>query len=646
MNMSFRLKVGLQTIIFFLLMIGTATAADIEEVRNLIEENYIDEVPGEVLQQDSIDKILDDLDPYSDYFTQSEYEEFEQSINRNYTGIGIVVNAVSDGVEIVSIFKDSPAKSAGLMVGDIIIEADGTSLQGKSVDKATLFFKGEPGTQVNVKVKRPTANTELDVSVKRQDINMPVVEAHKLAGNIGYISLYSFSESAAEKMKEAILSLKDVDGWIIDIRGNGGGYLKTAQKIAGFFPEVENALIVENRDKSQQIYPVEEQAVQFSKPIAMLINGSSASASEIVAGAVQDYESATLYGQTTFGKGLAQTLFDVESGGMLKLSVAEFFTPKGDVINEKGIQPDIKTSVGEELVTAHQDLLLASLDEELDIDAGVRSRYPVFTVQTKSSYDAENLKEKVSLVELGGEKVPVYVHPNSYTSFKITPQQALKSETDYLLLIDSDNGMQSISFVTKKELGSRDLTYIPFKDLELSNYFTGPVMVLEQEKIVTGISEDYFAPYYYLTRQDAAVMFARALDLDTENVSDSGFKDVEGDQYYSGAVAAMKHSGIIKGRSDEIFGTNEILTREEMAAMIARAFDFEESEASSPFLDVTESEFKTDIVTIYELGITTGSTPTTFSPNKVVTRGQFSTFLYRALLIKNGTGTLEITSVK
>ncbi|WLR50634.1 S41 family peptidase [Bacillus tianshenii] len=634
-----------QAFVLFLFMFGTASAADIDEIRSLIEENYVDEVSESVIDQTEIDTILQGLDPYSTYFTQEEYEQFQSSINRNYTGIGVVVSEAEEGIALVSLFDESPAKAAGLQSGDIIIEADGHSLKGKPAEKATMLIQGLPGTKVNLKVYRPSSEKTFDVQVNRAEIHMPVVEVEKLSGNIGYIALYSFSENAPDKMKEAIQSLQGVDGWIVDLRDNGGGYLKSAQKVAGFFPGVKNSLIVESRDRQQLTYPSEAQTIQLSKPVALLINQSSASASEIVAGAVQDYGAATLYGQTTYGKGLAQTLFNVESGGMLKLSVARFYTPEGNVIHEKGIQPDVKTTEEQTLFAAHQALLLATEGDVVQQDSAKRPRYPVFTLQVKNPYDVAKLMEQIKLNELGGDQVPLHVHPVSFTTFKISPQQALKSNGSYLLTIGSGETKRVLSFTTVKELGRRDLSYVPFNDLKLSNYFTGPVAVLKNQGVVNGLGDGRYGPYHYLTRQDAAVMFARALNLDTENVSNPGFDDVKKGSYYYGAVAAMKETGIIKGRSEDRFGTNEILTREEMAALIARAFHFEKSGTDAPFLDVAQSQFKDDIVTIYRLGITTGSSPTTFSPNKVVTRGQFATFLYRAMVIDKGSAPFEIKEV-
>ncbi|HHY74229.1 MAG TPA: PDZ domain-containing protein [Bacillus bacterium] len=634
-------------------------ADDIDEIRELLQEGYYKPVSQEILDKPTIDEILEKLDPYTTYFTKQEFEDFLYFIDMNYVGIGIIGEEHEQGVKVVHLFETGAAIHSGLQLGDIIIGVNGTSLTGKTIEEAQEFLLGSPGTIASLKVLRPNTNETLSIPIKRAKTEIaPTVESAWLGGNIGYIRLNSFNENSVAEMKKAMKSVGDVGGWIIDIRDDGGGYLDAAQDVAGFFPNVEIALIVEGRDLEKKAFMTNKQNPQLNGPISLLINAESASASEILAGAIQDQNGAKLYGQTTYGKGVAQSVFELSSGNFFKMTVAQFYTPDGKVIDGVGISPDIETETGDELKTAHRDMLLAN--DDVSIVAGEKYNRAVprnveITLTLDRALTPNDLEERISLFKLSGKNVEVDVVPVALNRFTIIPKNQLDSNSSYLLKIDSGKKDYVLSFKTSDKMEKKEEGQAIFSDIKTGDFFADSANVLYNEGLLKGIGEKRFGPFANVTREQAAVFFARILGLDTEAVVDPGFSDVKPNAYYYTSVAAVKKAGIMEGKSKTQFGTGHVLTRGEMSALLARAFQLQadgdgkvgsEALEAMPFVDVTSSPFKADILTIYQSGLAGGTTKTTFSPEKTVTRGEFATFLYRALVrtkaIQNSTGQFSV----
>lgn len=644
---------------------SVAFADDIDEIRDILKDGYYVPVSQEILDKPTIDEILAELDPYTDYFTKLEFDEFIKSIDMNYVGIGIVGEQHDQGVKVVYLFETGAAIKTDLKLDDIIIEVNGTSLTGKTIDQAQEYLLGSPGTTAHLKVFRPETNETIAIDVNRAKTEIaPTVESAWLGGNIGYLRLNSFNEESVAELQKAMKNVGQADGWIVDIRDNGGGYLDAAQDVAGLFPGVEVALIVEGQDRDANAFTTNKQNPQLTGPIFLLINSESASASEILAGAVQDQKAARLYGQTTYGKGVAQTVFELSSGNFLKMTVAQFYTPDGNVIDGIGVTPDVETEIGEELKVAHRDMLL--LDKETVTLAGKKfgAAVPVnveIAVHLKAALSADKLKERVSLIELGGKNVEVSVEPTSLDSFKITPEKLLKPESSYLLRIDSGTKDYVLSFKTSDKIEKKEPNMVIFSDIKPTDFFSKSATVLYNEGLLKGIDEKIFGPQFQLTREQAAVFFARILGLDTVNVADPGFSDVKKGEYSYSSVAAVKRAGIMRGKSQNQFGTGDVLTRGEMAALLVRAFKLQaesggngagsetatvESGAATPFKDVAKSPFAMDIQKLYQSGLAGGTSKTTYSPEKSVTRGEFVTFLYRALVGQGNSEDLEVVSAE
>ncbi|QHE53614.1 S41 family peptidase [Pontibacillus sp. HMF3514] len=437
-------KLKLNLFILATLIVSLSTppvqAANEDTVKSYIEDYYVDKVDPSLLEKD-LDTIFDQLDPYSTYFTKDEYQTFKDSINQKFVGIGVGIEKVEEGILLNRVFEDSPAKQAGLHSGDIILSADGTSLKGKSIEEAVTYIKGEAGTSVDLTVLQ---GEELnDVTVQRKEIQLPSVEGERLGGNIGYVQLYTFSHKTAAELNDVASELDGVDQWIIDVRNNPGGYLKASQQVLGFFPNVSNAIIAEFRNSNLSYEPI-EQDYTFKEPVSLLINENSASASEIVAGALQDYDSATLYGTTTFGKGLLQELLSLPDGGAVKLSTARFFTPNHNKIQDVGIKPDINSE--QPLADAHRVALVESNDYKT-FEKDQVSPTKTFEIQLSSPVKAQSVESSIELIELGGDKVEFNLTSEDEDTLLLDPKSELSPDRDYMIMIhpgwENKNGKTS-----------------------------------------------------------------------------------------------------------------------------------------------------------------------------------------------------------
>lgn len=285
--------------------------------------------------------VFDRLDPYSVYYTDKEYEEFEVDVVGTFGGVGLQI-AVRDGfVTVIAPLEDTPAYRAGMKTGDRVVSIDDTDVRDISIDKVASMMRGEPGTKVRIGVLREGHTSAIEFDLTRAIIEVNPVTYEVLEGDIGYIKLIEFNEHAAEHVDEA---LQHFDGLgimkiILDLRNNPGGMIDQSVEVAGMFVPEGPIVHIERRNLPRQTMKsgVKEQKYD----LAVLINGGSASASEIVAGAVQDTGAGTLIGTKTFGKGTVQQIFGFADSGRVKLTIAKYLTPEGRAIDGEGITPDM-----------------------------------------------------------------------------------------------------------------------------------------------------------------------------------------------------------------------------------------------------------------------------------------------------------------
>ena len=298
-------------------------------------------------------------DPYSTYLKPEAYDDLEEHLSGSYGGIGLLITEdESQQLIVVSPFKGTPAYKAGIKSGDVIVKIEDKDTSGISLVEAANLMKGQPGTKVRLTVL-PRENGRLqDFEIERQEIQIPSVEGEILeeGGRIAYVNLMMFSEQTGSDLREVLreLDVHSADGVIVDLRDNPGGALGAAVDVAGYFipPGPVVHIVYKSREET-----LTTQDNFIKKPLVVLVNEGSASASEIVAGAVKDSGSGTLVGSTTFGKGLVQSVFPLTDGAALKLTTAKYLTPKRKDIHKKGIKPDVEIKMDPEL--AREALLFA-----------------------------------------------------------------------------------------------------------------------------------------------------------------------------------------------------------------------------------------------------------------------------------------------
>ncbi|ASW44259.1 S41 family peptidase [Clostridium isatidis] len=321
------------------------------QVRNALLAKYDGEIDDEKLLEAAIKGMTDSLnDPYTVFMNAEEYKQFIEQSEGEFVGIGAHLGIKEDKVTVIAPIEGSPAEAAGLQSGDVIIEVDGKELVNPTLDNTVAMIRGEQGTNVTLKVQRNETEI-LDIVIKRDVIKVEAVRGEIVEDNIGYIQITSFDEDVADEFKNKILELKDkgMKGIILDLRGNPGGFLNEAVEVASQFIE-KGKIITYTIDKYDN--KVESKSVggdAIGMPLVVLIDGGSASASEVVTGALRDYGVATTVGEKSFGKGIVQQLIEFEGGTVgLKVTTSKYYSPKGENIHKIGITPDIEVSIPKE----------------------------------------------------------------------------------------------------------------------------------------------------------------------------------------------------------------------------------------------------------------------------------------------------------
>ncbi|MDR0766356.1 MAG: S41 family peptidase [Odoribacteraceae bacterium] len=298
---------------------------------------YVDEVQPEKMVQDGIDAMLKNLDPYTVFYPESRMDEFNMMMTGEYAGIGSIIRKKGDHVIIWEPYKDSPAHKAGLLPGDKILAIDGQEMKGKSVEEVSALLKGQPNKELLLKLERVGGTKPVEKRLVREIVQLPAIPYHGMIGTkTGYIYFTSFTDKAAENLRRVILDLKNrgAESLVLDLRGNGGGLLDQSVEIANFFiprglPVVSTRGKVKQWDKE---YQTRNNPIVPDMKLAVLIDRASASASEILAGALQDYDRAVIIGERSFGKGLVQTTRDLTYNTKLKVTTAKYHVPSGRCI--------------------------------------------------------------------------------------------------------------------------------------------------------------------------------------------------------------------------------------------------------------------------------------------------------------------------
>ncbi|WP_050780774.1 S41 family peptidase [Dethiobacter alkaliphilus] len=329
----------------------SAELAAFLEVLSILEDRYLDEVSQEELLTAAIQGMVESLDdPQTSFLDPSHWEEMMITIDGSFSGIGVEINSVDDYITIISPIRNTPGERAGLLAGDRIVEVDGEDIVGITTMEAVQLMRGPEGTPVTITVERDGVDEPITVEIIRESIMLPSVFPKMLESGIGYIEVTNFDEHTGETFREALLELEteDMGGLILDLRDNPGGLLNEAVKIAReLLPAGPITHMVDRDGEILETY--QSFGTEKPYPIVVLVNGASASASEIIAGAFQDTGTATVVGTKTYGKATVQHLEGLANSTGLRYTVAKYQTPNGRDINEVGLEPDVEVELPDEL---------------------------------------------------------------------------------------------------------------------------------------------------------------------------------------------------------------------------------------------------------------------------------------------------------
>lgn len=323
-------------------------------VENIIRESYLRDVKDDELLDGQLKGLVQSLkDPYSQYLTLDEFTSLAEQTSGTYAGIGVIVTPGEDNyITVVSPIEDTPGERAGLKTGDKILSVDGVDYTAENMDAAVKVMKGEPNTKVTITIMRRDRdgnNETLDVEITREIIRLVTVKSSILDDKLGYIKITSFDEITYEDFKADLNELENrgVEGLIIDLRNNPGGLLNVTADIADEFLGEGDIVYTETKDGKREYLRSDKSMTDL--PLVVLINGGSASASEILAGAISDHDRGELIGTTTFGKGVVQRIRQFDDGSGIKLTISEYFTPNGTNIHGIGIEPDIVVELADDV---------------------------------------------------------------------------------------------------------------------------------------------------------------------------------------------------------------------------------------------------------------------------------------------------------
>ena len=322
------------------------------EVLEKINKEYVDDVDPSKSMDAAINGLLQSLDPYSAYMTPESFESMQTETSGEFGGLGIEVGMEAGVVKVISPIDDTPASKAGLKAGDYIVKIEGTQVQGKTLTEAVELMRGPVGSSLEITVRRKGKKKAIIFNITREIIKVQSVKSKILNDNVGYIRLTSFNENSSQQIKKTISKFnknKNLNSFILDLRNNPGGLLSQAIKISDFF--LENGEIVSTKSRrasENRKWFAKKGDLIDGKSMIVLINYGSASASEIVAGALKDHKRAIIIGENSFGKGSVQSIIPLKNKGAIRLTISKYYLPSGKSISEIGITPDIEVeeSVG------------------------------------------------------------------------------------------------------------------------------------------------------------------------------------------------------------------------------------------------------------------------------------------------------------
>jgi carboxyl-terminal processing protease len=318
------------------------------EVLEKINEEYVEDINQSESMDSAINGLLQSLDPYSAYLSPENFEEMQTETSGEFGGLGIEVSMEAGVVKVITPLDDTPASRAGLKAGDYIVKIDDVQVQGKTLSEAVEIMRGPVGSDIELTVRRKGVKKALTFTLTREIIEIQSVKSDLLDKNIGYLRLTSFNENSATQIKKRINDFdknKKIKGFILDLRNNPGGLLSQAIKITDYFLDNGEIVSTKSRKASEnRKWFARDGDLTGGRPLVVLINYGSASASEIVAGALKDHKRAIILGENSYGKGSVQSIIPLRNDGAIRLTIAKYYLPSGTSISEVGVTPDIEIS--------------------------------------------------------------------------------------------------------------------------------------------------------------------------------------------------------------------------------------------------------------------------------------------------------------
>lgn len=524
-----------------------ASALEVDEAKELLQTYYVEELPPEVLEADSLEALLEALnDPYTVYLSDQDYQAFLSSVNgESVVGIGVSLQTTyHDGYLIMSVLPGSPALEAGLEAGDRIVAVDGTPLTESS--DITGAIGGQEGTSVTITVIRQSDGSRKDFTMERRKVVIPIVTYDVMDG-IGVIDCISFGDSTAEVIQEALETRNDdVSVWILDLRSNPGGTASSASASVGFFFGQAVMAYLRDADGNDTYYFTPGWPDLTDKPLIVLTSPYSASGSELFAGAARDLGVGIAIGQRTYGKGIAQIILDesntegIFSGDGLKLTAYRFYSPEGTTNHIVGVLPTLLLSV--ENTPAAALLLGCAQPEQASGHLKLELAGHTFYLDLKQARSEEYRSAFQELLEALPPSAVLYKGSSLRTWTETTPE-ALAAEL-------------GLSYAARS-----------FSDLE-GTPFRREIETLAVYRLLSGYEDGTFRPEQEITRAEFCTMIASALNLPA-NDSALRFTDTSADAWYADDVSAMAGRGFLSGYEDGTFRPNDTITYQEMVTILS-----------------------------------------------------------------------------
>ena len=372
------------------------------EILNRVKSDYVEPVDDKTLLENAVRGMLSGLDPHSAYLDKEEFKDMNIATSGKFGGLGIEVQMQNGLVRVVSPIDDTPAAKAGIQPGDYIVKIDDTPVRGLTLSDAVQKMRGEPGSKIQLTLAREGEDKPIVLDLKREVINVTSVRSKMLEPGLGYVRISSFTIETGASLDKELLKLKkdaggSLKGIVLDLRNNPGGVLDAAVKVSDTFLEKGTVVSIKGRDESSNREFIAKPGDELNgKPIIVLVNGGSASASEIVAGALQDQKRAIIMGTRTFGKGSVQTIMPLQNDSAIKLTTARYFTPSGRSIQNEGIVPDVVLRPLKVSKDEQQDGLLDPI-KEADLKGSLKNNQ-------KKEDKAEKADKSVKPDEKDGDK--------------------------------------------------------------------------------------------------------------------------------------------------------------------------------------------------------------------------------------------------